>query len=70
MIRNLNRKFLVNRTLLKNNKSTATATSTVAQSHAAYIDLELEKSAHNYHPLPRVLSRGEGAYLWDVDGKV
>lgn len=26
-------------------------------------------SAHNYHPLPVVLERGEGAYVWDVDGK-
>lgn len=25
--------------------------------------------AHNYHPLPVVLERGEGAYVWDVDGK-
>ena len=26
-------------------------------------------SAHNYHPLPVVLDRGEGAWVWDVDGK-
>ncbi|HSJ05722.1 MAG TPA: ornithine--oxo-acid transaminase [Longimicrobiales bacterium] len=26
-------------------------------------------SAHNYHPLPVVLSRGEGAYVWDVEGR-
>jgi ornithine--oxo-acid transaminase len=26
-------------------------------------------SAHNYHPLPVVLERGEGAWVWDVDGK-
>ena len=25
-------------------------------------------SAHNYHPLPLVLDRGEGAWVWDVDG--
>ena len=25
--------------------------------------------AHNYHPLPVVLSRGEGVHVWDVDGK-
>ena len=25
-------------------------------------------SAHNYHPLPVVLTRGEGAWVWDVDG--
>ena len=26
-------------------------------------------SAHNYHPLPLVLARGEGAWVWDIDGK-
>lgn len=34
-----------------------------------FIDLEEKYGAHNYHPLPLVLSRGEGCYLWDVDGK-
>ena len=34
-----------------------------------YIDLEDRYGAHNYHPLPVVLSRGEGVYVWDVDGK-
>lgn len=34
-----------------------------------FIDKELQYSAHNYHPLPVVLERGEGVYLWDVDGK-
>ena len=33
------------------------------------IDLENRFSAHNYAPLPVVLTRGEGAYLWDVDGR-
>lgn len=33
------------------------------------IALENQFGAHNYHPLPVVLSRGEGVYLWDVDGK-
>lgn len=33
-----------------------------------YIDLEHEFGAHNYHPLPVVLERGEGVYLWDVEG--
>ena len=31
--------------------------------------LENEFGAHNYHPLPVVLSRGEGVYVWDVEGK-
>jgi ornithine--oxo-acid transaminase len=33
------------------------------------ISLENKYGAHNYHPLPVVLSRGEGVYVWDVDGK-
>jgi ornithine--oxo-acid transaminase len=33
------------------------------------IALEDKYGAHNYHPLPVVLERGEGVYLWDVDGK-
>jgi ornithine--oxo-acid transaminase len=34
-----------------------------------YIRLEEANSAHNYHPLPVVLERGEGVYVWDVEGK-
>lgn len=34
-----------------------------------YIELEEKYGAHNYHPLPVVLSKGEGVYLWDVEGK-
>ncbi|WP_166961394.1 ornithine--oxo-acid transaminase [Yeosuana marina] len=33
------------------------------------IELENKYGAHNYHPLPVVLTRGEGVYVWDVDGK-
>jgi ornithine--oxo-acid transaminase len=33
------------------------------------LDLEDQYCAHNYHPLPVVLSRGEGVYLWDENGK-
>ena len=33
------------------------------------IALEDKYGAHNYHPLPVVLSKGEGAYVWDVEGK-
>lgn len=35
----------------------------------AYILREENYGAHNYHPLPVVLERGEGIYVWDVDGK-
>ncbi|HRG35922.1 MAG TPA: ornithine--oxo-acid transaminase [Chitinophagales bacterium] len=33
------------------------------------IDLELKYGAHNYHPLPVVLSKGKGVHVWDVEGK-
>lgn len=34
-----------------------------------YLLLESQFGAHNYHPLPVVLDRGEGVYVWDVEGK-
>ncbi|MFO7702777.1 MAG: ornithine--oxo-acid transaminase [Psychroflexus maritimus] len=33
------------------------------------IDLEDKHGAHNYHPLPAVLKKGEGVFVWDVEGK-
>ncbi len=36
---------------------------------AEAIELEDKYGAHNYHPLPVVLTKGEGVYLWDVEGK-
>ncbi len=33
------------------------------------IDLELKHGAHNYHPLPVVLNKGAGVFVWDVEGK-
>ncbi|MBL7812588.1 MAG: ornithine--oxo-acid transaminase [Bacteroidetes bacterium] len=36
---------------------------------ADYIALEDQFGAHNYHPLPVVLDRGEGIYVWDVEGR-
>jgi ornithine--oxo-acid transaminase len=33
------------------------------------IDLEEKYGAHNYHPIPVVISRGEGVFVWDVEGK-
>ena len=33
------------------------------------IDLELAYGAHNYHPLPVVLEKGRGVFVWDVEGK-
>jgi len=34
-----------------------------------YLELEEKYGAHNYHPLPVVLDRGEGVFVWDVDDK-
>jgi ornithine--oxo-acid transaminase len=36
---------------------------------ASFLETELQYGAHNYHPLPVVLERGEGVFLYDVDGK-
>ena len=36
---------------------------------AEYIELEEKYGAHNYHPLPVVLAKGEGVFVWDVEGK-
>lgn len=43
-----------------------TPTAPVSQS---FIDREEQYGAHNYHPLPVVLDRGEGVFMWDVEGK-
>jgi 4-aminobutyrate aminotransferase-like enzyme len=65
------------KTLLRNHqwknlmlRNAGTATETVTPTTQKFIDMELAKSAHNYHPIPRVLKRGEGVYVWDVDDKV
>ncbi len=44
-------------------------TTSVKKSSQQSIELENTYGAHNYHPLPVVLSRGEGVYVWDVEGK-
>ncbi len=38
-------------------------------SSKAAMELENEHGAHNYHPLPVVLAKGEGVFVWDVEGK-
>jgi len=46
------------------------ATTTITATNTRhYIDLENTYGAHNYHPLEVVLERGQGIYLWDVEGK-
>ncbi len=47
----------------------AVMTSQESAKAQALIDLEDHFGAHNYHPLPAVIERGEGVYVWDVDGK-
>ncbi|RPE08296.1 ornithine--oxo-acid transaminase [Chitinophaga lutea] len=42
---------------------------TISEKTQHFLDLEEQYGAHNYHPLPVVLNRGEGVYVWDVDGK-
>jgi ornithine--oxo-acid transaminase len=41
----------------------------LAHTAEAYIALEDKYNAHNYHPIPVVLERGEGVHVWDVEGK-
>lgn len=57
-------------------KSTAATTDSIpdelkslSEQSRGYISLEDQYGAHNYHPLPVVLSRGEGVFVYDVDGK-
>lgn len=45
-----------------------TGTTQTTTNTQRYIDQEAQFGAHNYHPLPVVLSRGEGVFMWDVDG--
>ena len=43
---------------------------TSVQTNAShFLELEEKYGAHNYHPLPVVLQRGEGVYVWDVEGR-
>ena len=45
------------------------STTTLSANTQQYIDIEEKYGAHNYHPLPVVLDRGAGVFVWDVDGK-
>lgn len=54
-------------TFAQNQKFMSTA-ETVRDSQY-FIDLEDKHGAHNYHPLPVVLDKGEGVFVWDVEGK-
>jgi ornithine--oxo-acid transaminase len=45
------------------------STSSLTETSRHFLQLEEKYSAHNYHPLPVVLNKGEGVFVWDVDGK-
>ncbi len=46
-----------------------TSMQTTINSSKQAMELEDQYGAHNYHPLPVVLAKGEGVYVWDVEGK-
>lgn len=46
-----------------------TSTVHISANTQHFLELEERYGAHNYHPLPVVLSKGEGVFVWDVDGK-
>ncbi len=48
---------------------TMQAVNSLSEKTRHYLDLEDKYGAHNYHPLPVVLSKGSGVYVWDVDDK-
>jgi ornithine--oxo-acid transaminase len=45
------------------------STQSIASQSDYFIDLENQYGAHNYHPLPVVLTKGKGVYVWDVEEK-
>lgn len=45
------------------------STISISANAQQYLELEEKYGAHNYHPLPVVLNKGEGVFLYDVDGK-
>jgi len=49
--------------------ATTAVEANVSKRTSIAIELELAKSAHNYHPLPVVLNKGKGTNVWDIDGK-
>jgi ornithine--oxo-acid transaminase len=60
--------YLVNLQRLHKSKQGFFMVETITSSREAIL-LEDKFGAHNYHPLPVVLNRGEGVFLWDVEGK-
>ena len=54
---------------LKTSKDHVNGSGSVKVTSAQTMELENQYSAHNYHPLPVVFSRGLGAKVWDPEGK-
>ncbi len=44
-------------------------TTTISALTKSFLDVEDQYGAHNYHPIPVVLEKGEGVFVWDVEGK-
>ena len=61
--------FRISKIISKFVKSKFMSETAVLKNSQYYIDLENDHGAHNYHPLPVVLEKGEGVYVWDVEGK-
>ena len=55
--------------ILINHKTMGHTTATLSSKSEVLIEKENKYGAHNYHPLPVVLERGQGVFVWDVDGK-
>jgi ornithine--oxo-acid transaminase len=54
---------------LFNSSTMSVALTALSEKTQYFLDLESNYGAHNYHPLPVVLSKGSGVFLWDVEGK-
>jgi len=54
---------------LRKSKKNMSAVELTEKNSQYFIDLEDKHGAHNYHPLPVVLDRGEGVFVWDVEDK-
>jgi ornithine--oxo-acid transaminase len=50
-------------------QATSSTQKAISLKNQQFINTEENHTAHNYHPIPVVLERGEGVFMWDVDGK-
>jgi ornithine--oxo-acid transaminase len=55
--------------LFTNNSIDMQSTINLSDKSLYYLELEEKYGAHNYHPVPVVLTKGEGVFVWDTDGK-